>query len=60
MLQSLRGFRTYLYLGSARTTSTARVDPRSTAKAGDVIKIGIDTNKPHWFDKETEKLILNR
>jgi multiple sugar transport system ATP-binding protein len=56
----LMGSETYLYLDLKGQPLTARVDPRSTAKAGDVIKIGIDTNKLHLFDKETEKTILNR
>ena len=39
---------------------TARVDPRSTARVGDQIKIAADVNKLHFFDKETEQTILNR
>ncbi|MGF7430824.1 sn-glycerol-3-phosphate ABC transporter ATP-binding protein UgpC [Thermoanaerobacterium thermosaccharolyticum] len=56
----LMGSETYLYLDLDGQPLTARVDPRSTAKAGDIIKIGLDTNKLHLFDKQTELTILNR
>ncbi|AEF16560.1 MULTISPECIES: ABC transporter ATP-binding protein [Thermoanaerobacterium] len=56
----LMGSETYLYLDLQGQPLTARVDPRSTAKAGDIIKIGLDTNKLHLFDKQTEQTILNR
>ena len=38
---------------------TARVSPRSTARPGDDIKVAIDPNRIHIFDKETEKAIVN-
>ena len=53
------GAETYLYLTVADTNITARVNPRSTAASGDDIKVGIDFNKIHLFDKETEVAILN-
>jgi len=56
----LMGSETYLYLDLQGQPLTARVDPRSTAKAGDIIRIGLDTNKLHLFDKQTEQTILNR
>ncbi|SHE72847.1 carbohydrate ABC transporter ATP-binding protein, CUT1 family [Thermoanaerobacter uzonensis DSM 18761] len=56
----LMGPETYLYLDVNGVPLTARVDPRTRAKAGDVIKIGFDINKLHMFDKETEMSILNR
>ena len=55
----LMGAETYLYLITGETKYTARVNPRSTAKAGDVIKVCLDANKIHLFDKDTEKTILN-
>lgn len=55
----LMGAETYLYLNIAGVQATARVSPRSTAKAGDDIKVVLDLNKMHLFDKETEKVILN-
>ena len=56
----LMGAETYLYLDVNGVSLTARVDPRTRAKSGDVIKIGFDVNKLHMFDKETEMAILNR
>lgn len=55
----LMGAETYLYLNLDGTQVTARVDPRTTARQGDSLKVAIDVNKIHLFDKETEKVILN-
>ena len=56
----LMGAETYLYLNCAGNAITARVEPTSTAKAGDSgLKIAFDLNKMHLFDQETEKTILN-
>ena len=38
---------------------TARVNPRTTAKVGDTIKIALDLSKIHLFDKETEQIICH-
>jgi multiple sugar transport system ATP-binding protein len=38
---------------------TARVDPRTTARVGDKIKVAFDVEKIHVFDKETELAITN-
>ena len=54
----MMGAETYLYVKVADNNFTARVDPRSTAKVGDTIKLGVDVNKIHLFDKETELAIL--
>ena len=53
------GAETYLYLKIVDTQFTARVNQRSTSKIGDTIKVGFDTNKIHFFDKETEVTIIN-
>ena len=53
------GAETFLYMVVEGVNTTARVNPRTTAKAGDKIKVAIDTNKIHLFDKETERTILN-
>ena len=53
------GAETYLYMKVHENNFTARVNPRSAVKAGDDIKIGIDINKIHLFDKETEVALLN-
>jgi len=56
----LMGSETYLYLNVAGKNLIARVDPRSTARTGDTIRIALDPNKLHFFDKDTEETILNR
>ncbi|MFU0799637.1 MAG: sn-glycerol-3-phosphate ABC transporter ATP-binding protein UgpC [Xylanivirga thermophila] len=56
----LMGSETYLYLTIAGQNVTARVDPRSTARAGDTIRIALDPNKLHFFDKDTEETLLTR
>ena len=53
------GAETFLYMIVNEVDFTARVHPSTTAKPGDVIKVGLDTNKIHLFDKETERTILN-
>jgi len=53
------GSETLLYMYVDDINLTARVNPRTKAKAGDVIKVAIDTNRIHLFDKETEKVIIN-
>jgi len=55
----LMGAETFLYLTCAGKNLIARVSPRSTAKAGDKIKIAVDVNKIHLFDKETERVVLD-
>jgi multiple sugar transport system ATP-binding protein len=53
------GAETFLYMIVEGVNMTARVNPRTKAKAGDVIKVALDTNKIHLFDKETERTIFN-
>jgi multiple sugar transport system ATP-binding protein len=53
------GAETLLYMYCGDINMTARVNPRTTAKADDVIKIAIDTNKIHLFDKDSERTITN-
>jgi len=55
----LLGAEVYLYLLCAGQPMTARVNPRSTAKAGESIKMGVDVQRIHVFDKETEQVITN-
>jgi carbohydrate ABC transporter ATP-binding protein, CUT1 family (TC 3.A.1.1.-) len=38
---------------------TARVNPRTTARPNDTLKIAFDMNKMHIFDKDTEQVITN-
>ena len=58
-ITEMMGAEVYLYLNIENTQFVARVNPRTTAKLGDDIKVAIDPNKIHIFDKETEKTILN-
>ena len=53
------GAETYLYLTLLGKSFIARVNPRTTAKPGDRIKVAFDATKIHLFDKETEKAIIN-
>ena len=55
----MMGAETYLYLNCEEIPLTARVSPRSTARPQDVIKVAIDPNRIHIFDKETEKSLIN-
>ena len=59
-ITEMMGAETYLYLKIGETPYTARVNPRSTAQPHDDIKIALDLNKIHLFDKETEIAILNQ
>ncbi len=58
-ITEMMGAETYLYLLCEGTPLTARVSPRSTAKPQDEIKVALDPNRIHIFDKETEKTIVN-
>ncbi|MDR1532794.1 MAG: sn-glycerol-3-phosphate ABC transporter ATP-binding protein UgpC [Clostridiales bacterium] len=53
------GAEVYLYMTVAGHDVTARVDPRSTAKAHDKIRIALDANRIHILDKATELTIVN-
>ena len=58
----LMGSETYLYLRTSGKDENivARVDPRSTARTGDRIRVAFDANRLHFFDKDTEVTIMNR
>jgi len=58
-ITEMMGAETYLYLLCEGISLTARVSPRSTSRPGDDIKVAIDPNRIHIFDKETEKAIVN-
>jgi multiple sugar transport system ATP-binding protein len=53
------GSETLLYMHVGDVALDARVNPRVKAKVGDTIKVAIDMNKMHLFDKDTENVILN-
>jgi len=55
----LMGAEIYLYLVTEEQKLIARVSARSTARAGDVIKIAFEASRIHIFDKDTEKCIIH-
>ncbi len=55
----LMGAEIYLYLVIGETKLTARVSARSTSRAGDTIKVALDTARMHIFDKDTERCIVH-
>ncbi|MFA7099521.1 MAG: sn-glycerol-3-phosphate ABC transporter ATP-binding protein UgpC [Eubacteriales bacterium] len=63
----LMGAEIYLYLDVVKkeddleddVNMIARVPSRSKTKAGDTLKIGVDTSRMHFFDKETEQAIIH-
>ncbi len=58
-ITEMMGAETFLYLECEGIPLTARVSPRTTAKPQDEIKVAIDPNRIHLFDKETERTIVN-
>jgi multiple sugar transport system ATP-binding protein len=52
------GAETNIYMSKGDTSIVARVNGSSMTKVGDKIKIALDTNKIHVFDKETEMTIV--
>ena len=55
----LLGAEVFLYVSVDQFDLTARVNPRTTARPGDNIKIAFDLSKLHVFDKETEQVITH-
>ena len=55
----LLGAEVFLYFDIDEVNCTARVNPRTTVRPGDTIKLGIDMTKLHIFDKDTEQVILH-
>ena len=55
----LMGHETYLYLSLTGDPIIARVNSRTSAKVGDTVKVAVDVNKLHIFDKDTELAICN-
>ena len=55
----LLGSEVLLYYTVAGVNMTARVDARTTAKIGDNIRLALDPEKIHVFDKESELTITN-
>ena len=55
----LLGSEVLLYVTAGGAAVTAKVDSRTTARMGDHVKLAIDVDKIHCFDKETELTITN-
>ena len=53
------GSEVLLYFDIDDTSFTAKVNPRTTARPGDTVKLALDLEKIHIFDKESELVILN-
>ena len=53
------GAEVFLYFSVEGHDITVRVNPRTTARPGDTIKIALDTSKIHIFDKDTEMAIVH-
>ena len=58
-ITEMMGAETYLYMDVEGKQCVARVNPRTTSKAGDKIRLAFDGNKIHIFDKDTEYAVLN-
>ena len=55
----LMGAEIYLYLTTGEQNMTARVSSRSQARAGDKIKVAIEAERIHIFDKDTQKCLVH-
>ena len=53
------GSEVLLYFDIDDANFTAKVNPRTTARPGDTVKLAMDLDKVHIFDKETESVIIN-
>ena len=54
------GSEVYLYLDINNEKAIAKIPPRTNAKIGDVVSLGINTTNVHLFDIETENAIAVR
>ncbi|MGI6743520.1 MAG: ABC transporter ATP-binding protein [Eubacteriales bacterium] len=55
----LMGAEILQYVTCCNINLVARVSNRSTARAGDRIKIAVENNRLHIFDKDTEKCLIH-
>lgn len=53
------GAEVFLYFSLDQFEITVRVNPRTTARPGDTVKLALDLTKIQLFDKETEQVIAN-
>ncbi|MBU3181106.1 ABC transporter ATP-binding protein [Clostridium psychrophilum] len=54
----LLGAESYLHLSKGKSLLTVRVDGTSRTKSGDSIKVALNINKLHIFDKDSQKPII--
>jgi multiple sugar transport system ATP-binding protein len=52
------GAEIYAYIDIEGVLVTARVNPRSTARVGNILDLHVDLEKLHLFDKKTEKAYI--
>ncbi len=57
-ITELLGAESYLHLSKGNSLLTARVNGTSKTKSGDCIKIALNINKLHIFDKDSQKPII--
>lgn len=55
----MMGAEVYLYFDLNHADCTARVNPRTTVRPGDTVRLFMDMNRIHIFDKETEQAVIN-
>ena len=55
----LMGAEIHLHITFEEQNMIARVSSRSTARAGDKIKVALDMSRVHLFDKDTERYIIH-
>lgn len=53
----LMGNEVFLYLLAGRQSFVARVDPRTRARIGNTVRVIVNLDKLHFFDKTTERVI---
>ena len=58
-ITELMGAEIYLYIGIGEQNAIAKVSSRSQARAGDTIKVAIEANRVHLFDKDTQRYIIH-
>ena len=58
-IAELMGAEVYLYGTCADVSLTVRAPSRVQARSGDTLRLALDGNKLHLFDKETEQVILH-
>jgi len=57
-LAELMGSEIYVYARSGETSFIAKVPPQLGVESGAKIKVAVDCNKTHLFDKETQHVIV--